>query len=119
MEKKANSNLFWVLASSVTYNYDLNYLHFNWTVYPAVRYIQGSVTSYFVPKVDRFNEVKFDLSNSLIAYSVKYNGSSATFAHTARIDLEITMPAIISFNILDSQEVYYDSVPPNIGFAAF
>ncbi len=72
-----------------------------------------------MPKVDRFNEVKFDLTNFLIAYSVKYNGSSASFAHTARIDLEITMPAIIPFNILDSQEVYYDSVSPNNGFASF
>ncbi len=119
MEGKAHRYIELPLALSIPDNYDLKYHRFNWRVDPAVRYIQGSVTSYFVPKASGFIEVNFDLSISLTTDSVKYHGSTRPFTHSASDVLKITLPSVIPTNTLDSIIVYYHGVPPNNGLGSF
>ena len=118
MEGKVHTNIIQALAPSIPDNYDLKYHRFKWRVDPAVRYIQGSVTSYFTPKTAGFNEVNFDLSISLIVDSVRYHALAAPFVHNADV-LKITLPSVIPVNNLDSIIVYYHGVPPNNGFGSF
>ena len=119
MEKNAHSYIGQNLISSVSDNYDVKYHRFEWLVNPAIRFIQGAVTSYFVPTTSGFNEIDFDLSNLLTVDSVLYHGSSVLFVQSSGDILKITLPSIIPANILDSIKVYYRGVPPNNGFGSF
>ena len=94
MEGKAHRYIELPLAPSIPDNYDLKYHRFNWRVDPAVRYIQGSVASYFIPKTSGFIEVNFDLSISLTTDSVKYHGATRPFTHSAGDVLKINMDYI-------------------------
>jgi hypothetical protein len=119
MESKAYLNPQQPNFSSVPDNYDLKYHRFEWTINPAVRYIQGNVISYFVPTTASFNRVDFDLSNSLVVDSVVYHGSSVPFVQVSGNALQITLPAVIPANVLDSVKVSYHGVPPNNGSGSF
>ena len=118
-EALAHSSIVAGLNSVVPNNYDLKYHRFNWRIDPAVKYIQGSVTSYFIPTTAVFSEMYFDLSNSLLVDSVKYHNTSALFVQPAGDALKITLPSIALAGILDSIIVYYHGTPPNNGFGAF
>jgi hypothetical protein len=48
-ERKAASLKMSAVSSVFTDAYDLKYNRFEWAVDPAVKYISGCVTSYFVP----------------------------------------------------------------------
>ena len=119
MERSAHSFIGQQLLSAVPSNYDLKYHRFNWQVDPAVRYIKGSVTSYFVPVASGFNEIIFDMSTSLTVDSIRYHGSAVTYSQLAGDVLKITLPSIIPQNTLDSIVVYYEGVPPVDGFGSF
>ncbi|HLD28765.1 MAG TPA: hypothetical protein VJC03_00370, partial [bacterium] len=41
---------------------------------PAVRYVSGSVSTYFVPITDNLREIVFDLADSLQVTAVRYHG---------------------------------------------
>ena len=99
-----------------TENYDIVYHRLSVKLDPAVRYIQGSVTSYFRP-VTSLSQMSFDMMDSLHVDSVYYTGVRlTTFTHSDN-SLTITFPHSIS--TLDSVVVYYQGVPPNTGFGSF
>lgn len=119
MEQKAQAAKFRSVLSGASDNYDLKYHRCEWEVDPAVNHIKGAITSYFKPTVTSFNQMEFDLSNSLIADSVKYHNSILSFSQLPNDILQINLPSIIPINILDSVTVYYGGIPPNTGFGAF
>src|SRR5437868_1839709 len=119
MEMKENSNLSQSSLSLVPDNYDLKYHRFRWTVDPAVNYIKGSVTSYFVPLTVGFSQVSFDMSLALNVDSIKYHGSSLSFTHNAKDLLQINLPSVIPVNTLDSITVYYQGAPVGSGLGSF
>lgn len=99
-----------------TANYDIVYHRIAVKVDPAVRYIQGSVTSYFKP-IASLTEISFDLMDSLTVDSIYYGGSRLrTFTHVSNA-ITISFPRSIS--TLDSVVVYYSGVPPETGFGSF
>ncbi len=118
-ENKAHSYIGQGITSTVPDNYDLKYHRFNWRVDPAIKYISGSVASYFVPLVSGFNQIYFDLSNSLIVDSVDYHGLAATFVQLAGNSLRITLPAPLAAYNIDSLKVSYHGTPPSNGFGSF
>ena len=107
------------LFSTVPNNYDLKYHRFEWQINPAVKYIQGAVTTYFVPTVSGFNQIDFDLTSVLTVDSVNYHGTSVSFVRTTGDVLQIMLPSSIPVNTLDSIMVYYQGVPPDDGFGSF
>ncbi len=81
-------------ANPLTQNYDLKYHRLVWEVDPAVLYISGAITSYFVPTGDNFNQLNFDLEDNMTVDSVLYHGSPVSFA-LSNDNLEIDLPNVI------------------------
>ncbi len=101
-------------------NYDLKYHRLEWQVNPEVLYINGAVTSYFEPVITGFNVIYFDFSNALSIDSVVYHGGNLTYTQPGGNVLQITLPATIPQNTLDSITVFYQGVPvPTSGFGSF
>ena len=99
-----------------TDNYDIVYHRIAVKVDPAVRYIQGSVTSYFKP-LATISQMSFDLSDSLSVDSIYYQSARlSTFTHSSN---GITIQFANTISSLDSIVVYYSGVPPATGFGSF
>ncbi|MBC7511029.1 MAG: T9SS type A sorting domain-containing protein [Ferruginibacter sp.] len=119
MERDAHKNLFNTTArgSAATDNFDVKYYRCEWTVDPAVRYINGKVTVYFKPTTT-LTTITLDLQSPLVADSVKRNGNMLTFSQPNNT-LVITFPVNINTNVLDSVNIWYKGVPANTGFGSF
>jgi aminopeptidase N len=107
-------------TSTMTSDYDVKYYRLNLSANPAVRYIRGSVTTYFTPKINNFNTIHFNLRNNMSVDSVKYHGSHV-LSHNfiSPTLLQINLPASIQTSVLDSLTIYYQGAPINDGFGSF
>lgn len=103
--------------SVVQNNYDLKYHRFLWFIDPAVRYISGSVASYFVAK-EQMSSIQFELSSELCADSAIYNGNIVPVEHLGNL-VNISLNTTIAQNKLDSVTLFYKGVPPTTGFGSF
>ncbi|MBK9487133.1 MAG: T9SS type A sorting domain-containing protein [Chitinophagaceae bacterium] len=103
--------------TSASNNYDVKYYRCEWEVNPAVRFIAGKVTVYFVITTAT-NNIQIDLVNALTVDSVKQRNSLLTKQHLNNT-LSFDFPAAINAGVLDSVSIYYKGVPPNNGFGSF
>jgi aminopeptidase N len=110
-------NNFVELIASASNNYDVKYYRCEWEVNPAVRYIAGKVTVYFVITTAT-NNIQIDLMNALTVDSVKQRNTLLAKQHTNNT-LSFDFPATISSGVLDSVSIYYKGVPANNGFGSF
>ena len=117
-EKEYNKDIMSFKANPLTDNYDLKYHRFEWTVDPAQYYIQGTVTSYFVPVTGNFGQMYFELSSPLVVQTVMYHNQSLTFTQSSDM-VHITLPSVIPQNQLDSISLDYHGQPPSNGFGSF
>jgi len=117
-EMKAHMALHQPASAGFLNDYNLTYHRCEWSVDPAINFIQGAITSYFKPTVNGFTQVHFDMSDSLLADSVLYHGMPITIQHSNNI-LCINLPAAVPVNQTDSVCVYYHGVPPATGFGSF
>ncbi|MEP6682084.1 MAG: M1 family aminopeptidase [Parafilimonas sp.] len=104
-----NENL--SLASN---NFTVTYYRCNWNIDPAVRYISGSVTSYF-KTTSITNKIVYDFTNQLTVDSVMYHNQQASFLQQSNTTLTITFPVEFGVNKLDSVSIYYHGDPPASG----
>ena len=107
------------LRTNIVNNYDLKYNRCEWQIDPAINYIKGAVTFFFEPTVNGFNQIQFDLSDSLTVDSVKYHSTSLTFNHLSNDVLQITLNNTIPINTLDSLTIFYQGMPAGSGFGSF
>jgi aminopeptidase N len=99
-------------------NFDVKYYRLEWEVDPAVRYITGKVTAYYVI-TSATNSISFDLmSSGLGVDSVKQRNTILIKQHSADV-LQITFPSTVAVGTFDSISIYYKGVPPNTGFGSF
>ncbi len=98
-------------------NYDVKYYRCFWQVDPAVRYINGVVTMYFVPTASA-PTITLDLANSLITDSIKRRGTPLSFSRPDKA-LQVNFAQPLAANALDSITIYYHGVPDNTGFGSF
>lgn len=106
-------------AKGVGSNYDLRYHRLEWTVDPALCYIKGAVTSYFVTVMPSVNTVNFELISGLTVDSVLYHGNHATFTHSAGV-VSISLGSNLPLGQLDSVQVFYQGNPSvGTGFGSF
>jgi aminopeptidase N len=103
--------------TSASNNYDVKYYRCEWEVNPAVRYITGKVTVYFVITAAT-NNIQIDLMNALTVDSVKQRNTLLTKQHTNNT-LSFDFPTAINAGVLDSVSIYYKGVPANNGFGSF
>lgn len=94
-EMKSASATMNLAVNPNTLNYDITYQKLEFTVNPAVYFINGKVTTTF-EALSSMSTVTFDLTNNLTVSSVKQNNSSVTFSQTSDelvVTLLNTLPA--------------------------
>ncbi len=106
------------VASVSSGNYDVHYYRCHWTMDPAVRYIDGSVTTYFTI-LSPSSQITMDLSTALTVDSILYHGNKIGFSRVNPDGLQINFPATLSSATKDSVSIFYKGVPPNVGFGSF
>jgi hypothetical protein len=102
-----------------TLHYDVKYHRMEWQVSPLVRYISGSVTTYFVPQTSGFNQIYFDLHTAMAVSAVQYHGTNCSFSQLPSHELMVTLPATLPLGALDSLTISYAGVPPTTGFGSY
>lgn len=99
-------------------SWNLVYQRMELTVNPSVRYISGSVTSYFKTLTDNLSSLSFDLSDSLVVDSVIFHHEKIDFTHeNDKINIPFSVPYEVDTK--DSINVFYQGVPSSTGFGAF
>ncbi|MBV9962674.1 MAG: hypothetical protein JO072_10540, partial [Parafilimonas sp.] len=93
-------------ASLASNNFQVTYYRCDWNIDPAVRYISGSVTSYF--KTTAFtNQIVYDFTNKLTVDSVIYHNQHAIFSQQSNSTLIINFSVEFGIGKQDSVAVYY------------
>lgn len=106
--------------SRIGANYDVKYHRFNWYVDPAVYYIRGSVTTYFLTLEDAFGQMSFELNHQLVVDSVVFHDHPVTYQHTPGGELTVLLAPILPAGHLDSLTVHYQGIPvKGTGFGSF
>ncbi len=90
-------------------NSDFVYQRCEWQVDPIVNYIDGKITTHFVPN-QSITTIEFDLSVVLTVDSIVYNGNAVLFSHAFNI-LNAQLGATLPASVLDSVSVYYHGAP--------
>jgi aminopeptidase N len=98
-------------------NFQVTYYRCSWEIDPAVRYIKGAVTSYFIVN-NNASSISYDLASQLTVDSVYYHGSKISFTRPTDL-LQINFPATINTGQKDSVTIFYNGVPPNTAFGSF
>ena len=106
-----------IITNALANNYDVKYYRCEWEVNPAVRFIKGKVTVYFLVTTAT-NNIQLDLMSPLIVDSVKQRNTLLTKQHSNNI-ITINFPASLNAGVQDSITVFYQGVPPNTGFGSF
>lgn len=95
-------------------NFKVNYYRCRWNIDPAVRYISGSVTSYFKILAST-NNIVYDFTNELTVDSVIFRKHKIGFLQKSNKTLVINFQTIMAANKTDSVSVFYHGVPPDSG----
>ncbi len=103
--------------TSASNNYDVKYYRCEWEVNPAVRFITGKVTVYFIVTAAT-NNIQIDLMNALAVDSVKQRNTTLVKQHSNNT-LSFDFPATINTGVLDSVSIFYRGIPANNGFGSF
>lgn len=106
-------------ASPYSANYDLKYHRLEWTIDPAVYYIKGKVTSYFVPLENGMSTLNMDLYAGLRVTSITRKGVSLSYTQHTGDRLEIALGAGLPAGVLDSVSVSYEGAPRQSAFGSF
>lgn len=96
---------------------DVKYHRCEWTIDPAVKYISGTVTTYFTLQ-SASDSVVFDLANNMVVDKVSRKGVDLAFTrgtNTVNIQLGFTLNA----GLLDSLSIQYQGAPNSTGFGSF
>ena len=104
-------------ATSASTNFDVKYYRCEWEVDPAIRFIKGKVTSYFVI-TSQSSSITYDLMSTLFVDSVKDKNGSLSYSQINNT-VTINFGSSKASGTLDSVSIYYKGVPPNNGFGSF
>ncbi|KEY19983.1 M1 family aminopeptidase [Kaistella antarctica] len=99
-----------------TLNYDLKYQRLEMDLDPAEYFVNGTVTSHFVPN-QNISSIYFDFSNVLTVSEVKYHGASLPFTQLSTKELKIDFPTALAAATLDSLSIKYSGAPDSSGSA--
>lgn len=103
--------------SSASANFDVKYYRCEWEVDPAIRYITGKVTVYYIITAAT-GDITFDLMAPLTADSIKQRNTVLNKQQTAN-DLQVFFPLTVNQGVLDSITIFYKGVPTTAGFGSF
>jgi aminopeptidase N len=95
----------------------VDYYRCDWNINPAVRYISGSVTSYFTITTAT-SEIVYDLSKQLTVDSVRLHKKLLSFSQKVNNTVVIHFSTTLSAGKRDSVSVFYHGTPPDTGYFA-
>ena len=116
-EGQAHARLATSQISTASENFDIKYYRCEWQVDPAIRYITGKITSYFII-TSPSDQISFDLMDALTVDSIRHKNNLLSFGHLDNT-LKINFVSPDPEGVLDSVTVYYQGIPPNTGFGSF
>ena len=105
-------------SSEETENYDVKYHRLEWSVDPAVKYIEGTVTTYLVAGED-IEELYFDLNANMNVNEVIHRGESLSYGFEGDDLLQISLNTPLTQGTLDSLSIAYEGIPTAEGFGSF
>jgi hypothetical protein len=117
-EKQAYAKLRVPHTPLIQNNYDLKYHRFFLFTDPAVKFISGSVTSYFVARPSPIGSIQFEFATDMSADSAFHKNQKCTLVHAGRL-LTITLNSIVPAAAMDSVTVYYHGNPTTSGFGSY
>jgi aminopeptidase N len=98
-------------------NFDVKYYRCEWEVDPAVRFITGKVTVYYIVTANA-SDITLDVMSPLVVDSVKQRNTQLTKIQTSNT-LQINFPSAVNTGTLDSVSIYYKGIPAPTGFGSF
>ncbi|OQX75390.1 MAG: hypothetical protein B6D61_10485 [Bacteroidetes bacterium 4484_249] len=103
-----------------SFQYDIKYHRLEF-FFPNIdnQYINGAITSYFIPVSSGFNEISFDLTDNMQVDSVLFHQNKLTVFTLTNDELTINLETTIPENVLDSITVFYQGVPDAGGLGSF
>ena len=104
-------------ATQASNNFDVKYYRLEWEVDPAIRYIKGIVTIYYIT-TSATGSIDLDLMSPLVADSVKQRSTLLTKSQSNNT-LTINFPGFVLPGTFDSVSIFYQGIPPNTGFGSF
>jgi len=121
MEQRSHQKLFnareMATLTSASTNFDVKYYRAEWEVDPAVNYIKGKLTAYYV-MTGTDHTISFDLVDNLAVTSVLQRSAPLTTSHSNHT-LQITFPTSVASGTLDSVSIFYEGIPPSSGNGSF
>ncbi len=105
-------------VNELTRNYDLKYHRLELELDPALAFISGKITSYFVAKEDALSTINFDFRDNMQVQAIHYHGDSLNWT-LANDNLQIPLPAPLPEGSFDSIVVEFQGFPESAGFGAF
>lgn len=111
-EMKSASATMNLAVNPNTLNYDITYQKLEFTVNPAVYFINGKVSTTF-KALSPMSTVIFDLTNNLTVSSVKQNNVSVAFSQTAK-ELQITLQNTLTVGNSTTVVITYSGAPSTI-----
>lgn len=121
MEQQSHQKLFDIgnksARTNASANFDIQYYRAEWEVDPAINYIKGKLTAYYIMTAPG-SSVSFDLNNALSVSGVQQRNLPLAISHTNNT-LQINFPVSPGVGILDSVSIFYEGTPPNSGFGSF
>ena len=106
-------------AQGAAHTYDMLYASAHWSIDPAVKYIDGSITFHLKPLQPSLSVLEFDMHDSLSVDSIIYHGVPVSYNRSQTNILQVQLPASISQNVEDSVSIYYQGKPVSNGFGSF
>jgi aminopeptidase N len=118
-EAEQQEQLLHFRTNELTTDYDIIYNRLEWTVDPAVNYIEGMVTAYFKPTKADFQTLHLDCAATLTINAVEYHGMQIPSTLMGTDILQIDLPEEIAVGQIDSLTISYEGTPPSSGFGSF
>ncbi|MBS1613093.1 MAG: T9SS type A sorting domain-containing protein [Bacteroidetes bacterium] len=107
------------LRSVAIDNSNVIYTRLELKVDPAIKYLNGAVTTHFIPRGD-ISFLEFDLTDSLLVDSIVYHNTPLPYTRPGNDLLHINLPVSIPDGALDSIAIYYQGIPVGgEGFGSF
>lgn len=106
------------LESAGSEVYDLTYQRMEWQVDPAVRFIEGKITSRFTSSISSLHSVTFNLRENMAVDSVKSGNRPLRFNRSGDL-LNVILERPLEKGSSDSLSVFYRGEPFRSGFGSF
>ena len=107
-------------ASMSTVNYDLKYHKLEFELDPSSSFIEGEITSHYVPNED-IAQIVFDLTDNMEVSGVYhlYSGAALDFTQNSDDELIIDLLQTQAAGVKDSLKVVYSGNPISSGFGSY